>query len=130
LSYTRWARGNPLLEDPTGDADSDGDSNELEYGAGTNALDAASRVDPRLSVEDLTELGFSDQEIVFSMMMATNADDASLYPSTSTDLSTWAFSPLKFLDAIDLGKSKYELRFRLTDTEDPARFFRFEASDN
>lgn len=130
VSYTTWAGGNPLLQDPTGDADRDGDSNKMEYGAGTDALDAASRAAPILSVEDLTALGYSDQEIVYSMTMATDADDVYLHPSTSTNLSAWAFSPLEFLDASDLGGSKFDFRFRLTDTEAPKRFFRFELNDN
>ena len=129
ISYATWAGGNPLLSDPSGDADSDGCSNRMEYGAGTNALDPASRVNPVLSFEDLTGLGFSDEEIVFSMTMATDADDAFLQPSTSTDLSEWAFAPLEFLDATDLGGSKFDFRFRLTDTADSARFFRFEVSN-
>ena len=128
-SYADWAGGNPLLTDPAGDGDSDGSSNALEFGGGSDALDPASRPAGALAAEDLSGIGFSDNEIVYSFTVAADADDFTLLPSTSTDLLSWSFGPLEFLDATHLGGNTFQLRFRLADTTDPQRFFRFESSD-
>lgn len=124
ISYTDWAGGNPLLSDPAGDGDGDGDANGLEYGAGTDALDPTSRLAPDLTAEDLSGIGFSDNEFVFSFMVASDSDDFTLLPSTSSELLSWSFDPLEFLDATDLGGSLWQLRFRSTDTNGSQRFFR------
>jgi arylsulfatase A-like enzyme len=126
LSYAAWAGGNPLLAAPAGDGDGDGIPNAIEYASGTNGLDASSRPATTLTTEDLSGIGLSQDEIVFSFQTATGADDLAVLPSTSTDLVHWSFEPLQFLDAADLGSSTYQLRFRLTDPGDPARFFRCE----
>jgi arylsulfatase A-like enzyme len=127
-TYAAWAGGNPLLADPAGDADSDGSSNALEYGAGTDALDPASRPTATISTEDLTGIGLGDNEIVYSFTVATDPDDLALHPATSTDLLAWSFAPLEFLDATDLGNNHFHLRFRLTTAAEPKRFFRFGTS--
>lgn len=124
LSYAEWAAANPLLADPLGDADQNGVANSIEYAAGTNPLDPASRPFSELSTEDLSGIGLSDFELIFRFHIATDADDFTLRPSTSTDLETWSLYPLKFLDATDLGGNSVQLRFRLTDQSDPSRFFR------
>ena len=124
ISYADWAAGNPQLTDPTGDPDHDGSPNALECGGGTDALDPSSRPAAALSTEDLTGIGFSNNEIVYSFTVATDLDDFALQPSTSSDLLNWSFAPLEFLDATDLGSQTFQLRFRLT-TNDPSRFFRF-----
>ena len=129
-TYAAWAGSNPLLADPSGDGDGDGSANALEYGAGTDALDASSRPAGTLASEDLTSIGLSDSELLFSFTVATHPDDLALLPSTSTDLETWSFDPLEFLDAMELGGSRIQLRFRLTDTGDPTRFFRFGTPGN
>ncbi len=129
-TYAAWAGGNPQLADPNGDADGDGSSNRLEYGAGTNALDAFSKPSTALSFEDLTGIGLGAKEAVFTFRAASNRDDLAPLPQTSTDLLNWNFAPLRFLDATDLGSSNYQLRFRLTDTSDPTRFFRAGTSGN
>lgn len=119
-----WAGGNPLLANPAGDGDNDGCSNRLEYGAGTNALSATSRPAGVLTKEDLSGIGLSDSEWVYRFNVAVDRDDLSLEPATTTDLSNWSFQPLEFLDGTDLGASIYQLRFRVTNTGDPRRFFR------
>ena len=40
-----------------------------------------------------------------------------------TAFSTWFFGSFKFLEAVDLGSSRYEMRFRVTDPPAPRRFF-------
>ena len=75
------------------------------------------------------EIGFSNNEMVYSFTVATDADDFTLLPSTSTDLLSWSFVPLEFVDAADLGGNTYQLRFRLTNTTDPQRLFRFGSSN-
>lgn len=124
MSYAEWAAGNPLLADPYGDADQNGVANVIEYAAGTDPLNPQSRPFGELVTEDLSAIGLSDSEIIFRFRIATDADDFSLLPSTSTDLEAWSLNPLEFLDAIDLGGTALQLRFRLTDPSDPARFFR------
>jgi arylsulfatase A-like enzyme len=128
IGYAAWAGDNLLLMDPAGDADLDGNPNGLEYGAGTDALNPTSRPAAAITSEDLTPLGFSDHETVFSYTVAADADDAALLPTTTTDLITWSFAPLEFLDATDLGSHTMHLRFRLTSPADPQRFFRFGSS--
>jgi arylsulfatase A-like enzyme len=126
ISYTEWAGSNPLLGDPAADADRDGTSNSIEYAAGTDPLDATDRPTPALSLEDLTGSGFSDREMILRFPVATSADDFTLHPKTSTNLASWTFNPLEFLDATDRGDSNMELRFRIKGPLDPARFFRLE----
>lgn len=125
-TYSDWAGGEPLLSDPAGDADKDGVSNALEYGASTDALDASSRPVSTLSYEDLTSMGFSTDEIIFSLTVATDRDDLSLLPATSIDLLNWSFAPLEYLDATEMVGNAVQLRFRLSDHSAPTRFFRFE----
>ena len=127
-TYAEWAGGNPLLADPDGDGDGDGVSNRIEYGAGTNALDSSSRPTGSLAFEDLTGMGLGNHEPVFSFAVATNRNDLTLLPFTSTDLSNWSFEPMEFLDAAGQGSFSTQLRFRLTDANDPTRFFRLGAS--
>jgi arylsulfatase A-like enzyme len=124
MSYSAWAAGNPLLNDPNGDGDDDGSSNAIEYGAGTDALDPHDRPESLLSFEDLTGIGAGSHDPVFRFTVATDRDDLSLLPSSSTNLEDWSFDSLEFLDANELGDSRFELRFRLTGPPDPARFFR------
>lgn len=127
-SYTTWAGGNPLLADPNGDGDGDGLTNRIEYAAGTDGLDPSDRPLPVFSFEDLTSLGFSDREAVLRFPIATDADDSTLLPATSTDLQAWAFDPLEFLDAPESGANGRELRFRVRDLAAAKRFFRLETS--
>jgi arylsulfatase A-like enzyme len=127
-SYTTWAGGNPLLADPDGDGDGDGLTNRIEYAAGTDGLDPSDRPLPVFSFEDLTSLGFSDREAVLRFPIATDADDSTLLPATSTDLQAWAFDPLEFLDAPESGANGRELRFRVRDLAAAKRFFRLETS--
>ncbi|MGB6220208.1 sulfatase [Haloferula sp.] len=123
-NYTDWANGNPLLTDPNGDGDDDGTPNSIEYGAGTNALDPTSFPSQSLGSEDLSSMGFTANEIVFSYEVATDRDDLILNPSTSINLLDWSFAPLEFLDATELGGDISLFRFRLTTPTDPTRFFR------
>jgi arylsulfatase A-like enzyme len=129
ISYTEWAAGNPLLADPNGDGDNDGITNGLEYAAGTDALDPADQPAPGFSFQDLTSIGLSNHEMVYQFRVAADADDFTLLPSTSTDLQTWFFEPLEFLDAMDLGDLSIELRFRVTDPSAGQRFFRLGTSE-
>ena len=128
-TYAAWAGGNPLLADPNADGDDDGIANSLEYGAGTDGLDPGDRLTPVLSYEDLTSFGLSNHEIVYRFPVAADADDFTLLPSTSTDLKTWFFEPLEFLDAMDQGGSRVELRFRVSDPSATKRFFRLGTSE-
>lgn len=127
ISYASWAVGNPLLADPDGDADQDGTANKIEYGAGTSGLNPASFPTSSLTIQDLTGLGYSNDELVFSFDVASNSDDLTLWPATSTDLQTWHFDPLEFVDSQPIGGSMLHLRFRLPDRSDPRRFFRTES---
>ena len=124
LTYAEWAGGNPLLADPNDDGDGDGIANRLEYAAGTDALDSNDRPIPALSFEDLTGMGFSNRELVYRYLVAANADDFTLLPSTSTNLQTWGFAPLQFLNATNVGGYDLQLRFRVTDPSARQRFFR------
>jgi arylsulfatase A-like enzyme len=124
IGFYDWAAGNPLLADPNGDGDGDGITNAIEYGAGTDGLDPSDRPLAHLSFDDLTEIGAGTHDPVFRFTVATDRDDLTLLPSTSTNLRDWSFGPLEFLDASDLGDSRFELRFRLTGPPDPVRFFR------
>ncbi|MGB6221307.1 sulfatase [Haloferula sp.] len=128
-TYADWAGGDPRLADPNHDGDGDGVSNGIEYGSGTLGLDPASRPTPTLSFEDLTAMGLGDNERVYSFTLATDPNDLTLLPSTSSDLSYWSFEPLEFLEAIELGGSKRQLRFRLADDTFPTRFFRLKDSN-
>ncbi len=123
-SYAIWAAGNPLLSDPDGDADKDGFSNRFEYGTGSDPLDQAAKPSVELTTENLTGLGFTDNEIVYSFTLKPDADTPVLSPSTSTDLLAWSFLPLEFLDATELNDSTFRFRFRSTNLTDPKRFFR------
>jgi hypothetical protein len=121
-TYLAWAGGNPQLADPDADADADGSPNLLEYASGTDPLDPGSRPIPVLTTEDLTGLGFSAQEIVYSVIAATLPDDLTLVPATSINLIDWSFA--------DLGGDRTQLRFRLAPSADPRRFFRSATSTN
>lgn len=127
ITYAAWAGGNPSLIDPDADADADGVSNRLEYAAGSHPLNVASRPDEFFSFENLTSMGFGENDAVFSFSAATDRDDFTLLPYTSTDLQNWFQHPLTLLDATDMGGSKMRLRFRLTDDTAPYRFFRIGA---
>ncbi len=129
-TYSTWRNGNPLLADPSGDADKDGFSNEIEYGAGTDALSATSQPNQSISIEDLSSLGFGTQEAVYSYTASTSPDDLTLHPSTSLDLLNWEFAPLEFLDAEDLGNGTTRIRFRLPNDSQPRHFFRYGTSSN
>ena len=123
-SYDAWAGGNPLLTDPNGDGDQDGDSNALEYAAGTDALDPSSRAKGQLSWEDLSGQGFTNRELVYSMTVDTEADEALLRPESSADLSAWSSNTLEFLETVAAAGTTMEIRFRVTDTSEASRFFR------
>jgi arylsulfatase A-like enzyme len=127
ITYTAWAAGNPLLTDPNGDADHDGSINFLEYGSGTDPLNPASRPSGTLATEDLTGLGFSNRELVYRVVASTLSDDSTIVPTTSSDLSQWSFSPLRFLDATDIGGGRRLFRYRVTGTPASSRFFRAES---
>lgn len=127
VRYADWTGGNPVLADPFADADGDGSRNVLEYGAGSNALDPGDRPALFLSIEDLTGRGFTNRELVFGYRAAVNTDDCAILPFTSTDLDTWSFEPLEFLDALQLGGARFALRFRLANPSAARRFFRFGA---
>ncbi len=107
------------------DADADGASNILEYATGTDPLDSASKSDFSLSLENLGR----GLEPVFSFRMALEPDDVFLYPSTSTDLSTWSPAVLELVDASPLSNETATwVRFRLAQLDgEKARFFRAES---
>lgn len=126
-TYLTWAVGNPLLTDPAGDADLDGVSNRIEYVAGTDALSALSRPTESVTIEDLTGMGFSENEFVFEYTMIVDSDDFTLLPATSTDLLTWSDGFLEFLEVIKVGGNKHKFRFRLT-SDGPRHFFRYGTS--
>ncbi len=126
LSYAEWAAGNPLLADPFGDGDRNGVANVLEYAAGTDPLNPQSRPFFELATEDLSAIGLSDSELVLSFRIASDADDFTLHPRTSTDLAAWSHKPLEFLDATDLGDMLHLLRFRVPAPVGPRRFFRLD----
>ena len=127
--YSEWAEGNPDLTDPLGDADFDGASNFLEYSLGTDALDPASIPTGTMAIEDLSGLGFSTGEYVYSIAVATPPDDVMLdVLSTTNLLSSWSASHLEFLDADDLGTTNtVNMRFRLNSSSDPQHFFKTKA---
>lgn len=124
ITYGEWSRGDARLTDPTGDADFDGSPNQLEYLTGRDPLNPLSHPAPRLTTEDLTALGFSDQEMVYQFEVVPTTDDGTLWPQASPDLSHWSFERLEFLDAIDLGDSRLQIRFRVTRPLAPKQFFR------
>jgi hypothetical protein len=124
ITYASWSAGTPSLGDPNADADNDGSSNVLEYATGTNALNPASHPAGSLATVDLTELGFSNRELVYSVVASTLPDDLTVIPSTSTNLHNWTFAPLTFLDAAQLGDGRSLFRYRLTAPNESARFFR------
>lgn len=130
-TYEDWALNVPELADPLTDADSDGSSNLLEYLAGTDPTNDQSLVNTELSFEDLG----AGSEPVFTYQLSNIANDASLIPTSSTDLSQWFSSSLRFYEANPIsGSTNTELRFRVaTPSAAPLglrRFFRVEASDN
>ncbi|MDA7882009.1 sulfatase-like hydrolase/transferase [Akkermansiaceae bacterium] len=124
-TYLEWTNGNPSLANPDSDADADGASNILEYATGTDPLDSASKSDFSLSLENLGR----GLEPVFSFRMALEPDDVFLYPSTSTDLSTWSPAVLELVDASPLSNEAATwVRFRLAQLDgEKARFFRAES---
>jgi hypothetical protein len=117
-------RSSSLFTSPHVDADGDGISNKLEYGAGTDALDPADQPKASFAWENLEGIGLGNREPVFRFTVASDRDDFPLWPSTSTDMLDWSFDPLEFLDATDLGDSMTELHFRSTDGAVARRFFR------
>jgi arylsulfatase A-like enzyme len=127
-TYAAWAGSDPSLTDPAADADSDGSANVLEYASGSDPRDAVSRPTCLLTIEDLTHLGLSTREIVYSAIIATLPDDLTLTPATSSNLLDWTFAPLAFLDATDLGGGRSRIRFRLATPGEPSRFFRSETT--
>jgi arylsulfatase A-like enzyme len=129
ISYATWAGGNLGLADPNADGDDDGIANKLEYGSGTDGLDPNDRPNHALTFEDLSSFGLSNHEMVYRCQLAANADDFTLLPSTSTDLRTWLFEPLEFLDTVNPGSSHVELRFRIADPSTSQRFFRMGTSE-
>jgi len=66
--------------------------------------------------------------MAYRFLIAANADDFTLMPSTSTNLVTWSLAPLEFIDFNALGGHTLELRFRVTDASAPRRYFRFGTS--
>jgi hypothetical protein len=130
-AYSRWGALTSIrtsdwrLINTNGDADNDGAMNRFEYGSGSDALDATDKPSVELTTEDLTDLGFTGDEKVYSFTVKSDADDLSLSPATSTDFLAWSFAPLEFLDATQLDDSTH--RFRLTDESDPKRFFRLDS---
>jgi hypothetical protein len=74
----------------------------------------------------LTGLGFSNRELVYSVVASTLPNDLAVVPSTSTNLQNWSFAPLAFLDATALGGGRSLFRYRLTTSNDQSRFFRME----
>lgn len=74
-------------------------------------------------------MGLSDREIVYRFQVAADADDFTLVPSTSTDLKTWFFEPLEFLDVTDPVGPNVELRFRVTGPSAAQRYFRLGTSE-
>ncbi len=127
-TYRNWAKDDPRLANPDGDADLDGTSNRMEYLSGTGALDPSSVPTPTLTFENLESLGFSNHEPVYLFEVALAADDATLWPETSTNLDKWDFNPLEFLDASPVDATRTRLRFRLAAPDAARRFFRTRTS--
>jgi hypothetical protein len=69
-------------------------------------------------------MGFPDRELVYRVVASTLPNEMTIVPSTSSDLGQWSFSPLRFLDATDIGGGRRLFRYRVTGPHDPARFFR------
>jgi arylsulfatase A-like enzyme len=113
VNYAEWVAGNQRLTDPNADADGDGISNFIEYAAGSSALDPSDRPKTNLSFTNLSNMGFGRNESVFSFDLRTDRDDISLLPTTSTNLASWSFHPLSFLDATRIDGSYFQFRFRV-----------------
>lgn len=128
-TFARWADGDLRLSDPDGDPDQDGANNRLEYFAGTDPLNLLSRPTPRILREDLSDRGFSSDEVIFEFEVATDSNEATLWPQSSSDLSAWRSETMEFLEARAIEGSRYRLRFRVTDPTVRQRFFRIRESD-
>jgi arylsulfatase A-like enzyme len=128
-NYVTWAAERPELADPHADADGDGAANQVEYLAGANPLDAASR--PEVTLEWLAPPG-EDQSTkvpVFGFTVSTLPDDVRFRPLASPDLRHWSSSPLVFFDATPLDDGLVRLQFRFTQSAS-RQFFRLHVADD
>ena len=92
-NYNDWKIANGLpIPEIDADPDRDGRDNLLEYFEGTNpnSSDLASGT---IAIESLTLEGIADEYIVFRFRRNLTADDVSLAPQISVDLSNWLEGP-------------------------------------
>jgi hypothetical protein len=99
----------------------------LKYLEKTGAIDNFLSMTNPITVLDKTATGSGTLD---GDSVATDRDDLSLLPSTSTNLQDCSFGPLEFLDASNLIGSSFELRYLLTGLPGPARSFRLGDGSN
>lgn len=128
-SYSKEFGTNPQLSDPLDDTDGDGSPNYIEFLLGTDPLSSSSIPMTEASEEDLSGMGLSSEELVFSYTSIINADDLMITPQASTDLKSWAAESFSFIGATQLNQNRYLFRF-LYDTDHSQCFFRLETESN
>ena len=114
-TFASWLASFGIFDVTEGlDSDGDGDSNYLEYAAGTDPLDAGSRGMRR-----------SSSGVSFTRNLA--AEDSLLTVQTSDDLRLWSEGEAEVVAESDLGDGRREIRVESRDANEERNFYRLAA---
>lgn len=117
-TFASWLASFGITDDSEGvDSDGDGDPDYLEYAAGSDPLDANSRV--------ITDLSTNPS---YTKNLA--AEDTTLSMQTSQDLRLWSEGELEIIEENSLGNGKQEITVQPSDGTGPQQFYRLSAKPN
>jgi arylsulfatase A-like enzyme len=114
-TFVSWLASFGITDESEGlDSDGDGDSNYLEYAAGSDPLVASSRA-----------LRRGPSGVVYTRNLA--AEDSSLAVQTSHDLKLWSEGEVDVMAEIGLGNGRREIAVRTSVGDVPKSFYRLAA---
>ena len=115
ITFSSWLASFGITDEGEGvDSDGDGDPDYLEYAAGSNPLDAASRA--------LTGVS---SEVSYTRNLA--AEDSSLTMQTSSDLRLWSEGEVDVITKNALGDGRQEITVGPSGADAPKNFYRLAA---
>ena len=128
-SFTSGELADPEVSGPSADPDRDGCANAIEYARGTNPKGWDAGAFPGFAIESVDPGGGAQNYGVVRYRYRPAAEDVTLVPQTSTDVTNWSSGGLTPLGLADQGDGTVIESFRANApaAQDGARFFRVQA---